>query len=157
MVIQGQSGLSLIEMMVSIAIMMLLALAVAPFASSWGSQAAVRQTQHMLQQAMSQLKASALRNPSGVSASAAAVLVSVPGQLCVRDGLPAALDCGQAGQSGWTALPPASIKLNGAFSQCVALDSAGMPVAASIGGVNCGTSMSFSISKGTESSDGTLY
>lgn len=160
---QSQSGLSLIEMMVSIAIMMLLALAVAPFASSWGSQAAVRQTQHMLQQAMSQLKASALRNPSGVSASAAAVLVSVPGQLCVRNGLPATLACAQGAQinqgsqSNWSALPPASIKLNGALSQCVALDSAAMPVAVSIGGVVCGTAMSFSISKGTESSDGTLY
>ncbi len=157
MVSQGQSGLSLIEMMVSIAIMMLLALAVAPFAASWGSQAAVRQSQHMLQQAMSQLKASALRNPNGVSASAAAVLVSVPGQLCVRHGVPNSLDCSQPAQNNWAAQPPASVKLNGALSQCVALDSAGMPVAASVGGVNCGTAMSFSISKGTESSDGTLY
>ncbi|MFY7863822.1 pilus assembly FimT family protein [Roseateles sp.] len=153
MVIPAQSGLSLIEMMVSIAIMMLLALAVAPFASSWGSQAAVRQTQHMLQQGMSQLKSNALRNANGVSAGAAAVLVSVPGQLCVVNGLPAGLHCNQ---SAWTAQPPASITLNGALSQCVALDSGGMPVNATVGAVNCSTLMSFSISKGTESSNGTL-
>ncbi|MEJ6004117.1 prepilin-type N-terminal cleavage/methylation domain-containing protein [Paucibacter sp. AS339] len=153
MVVHTQSGLSLIEMMVSITIMMLLALAVAPFASSWGSQAAVRQTQHMLQQAMSQLKANALRNPSGVSASAAAVLISVPGQLCVLSGLPAALNCNQG---GWVAQPPAGVTLNGALSQCIALDSTGMPVVATVGGVNCGTAMNFVISKGTESSNGTL-
>lgn len=151
--VSSQAGMSMIEMMVTIAIMMLLALAVAPFASSWGNQAAVRQTHSLLNQAMSQLKSTALRNPTAASATAAAVLVSVPGKLCVREGLPATLDCASF---NWSAQPPAAIKLNGAASQCIALDSAGMSLAATVGGVVCGTLMSFSINKGSEGSNGTL-
>ncbi|MCV2366030.1 prepilin-type N-terminal cleavage/methylation domain-containing protein [Paucibacter sp. DJ1R-11] len=148
-----QRGVSLIEMMVTVAVMMLLALAAAPFTSSWGSQASVRQTQTLLMQGMSQLKALALRNPAATSATAAAVLVAVPGQLCVRQGIPATLDCSAV---SWTSVPPASIKLNNATSQCVALDSSGSPVAATVGATVCGTALSFEVSKGTETSSGTL-
>jgi len=148
-----QSGVSLVEMMVTVAVMMLLALAAAPFTSSWGSQASVRQTQTLLMQGMSQLKALALRNPAASSATAAAVLVAVPGQLCVRQGIPATLDCSAV---TWTSVPPASIKLNNATSQCVALDSGGSPVAATVGATVCGTALSFEVSKGTETSSGTL-
>jgi len=147
------SGVSLVEMMVTVAVMMLLALAAAPFTSSWGSQASVRQTQTLLMQGMSQLKALALRNPAASSATAAAVLVAVPGQLCVRQGIPATLDCSAV---TWTSVPPASIKLNNATSQCVALDSGGSPVAATVGATVCGTALSFEVSKGTETSSGTL-
>ena len=143
----------MIELMVTITVMMLLAMAVAPFSVAWGNQAAVRQTQSLLNQAMSQTKSTALRNPTAASATAAAVLVSVPGKLCVREGLPAALDCASF---NWTSVPPAAIVLNGAASQCIALDSAGMSLAASVGGVACGTAMNFSISKGAETSNGTL-
>jgi prepilin-type N-terminal cleavage/methylation domain-containing protein len=148
-----QAGFSMIELMVTIAVMMLLAMAVAPFSVAWGNQASVRQTQSLLNQAMSQLKATALRNPTAASATAAAVLVSIPGKLCVRDGLPGGLDCSAF---NWTADPAASIRLNGATSQCIAMDSAGIALAASVGGVACGTALSFNISKGSESSDGTL-
>ncbi len=148
-----QRGVSVIEMMVTVAIMMLLAMAVAPFSVAWGNQAAVRQTHSLLNQAMSQMKSTALRNPTAASATAAAVLVSIPGKLCVREGLPGALDCSVF---NWSAVPPAAIKLNGANSQCIALDSAGLALSATVGGVACGTAMSFNIAKGSESSDGTL-
>lgn len=148
-----QSGFSMVEMMVTIAIMMLLAMAVAPFSVAWGNQAAVRQTQSLLNQAMGQMKATALRNPTAASATAAAVLVSIPGRLCVREGLPGSLDCSAF---NWSAQPAAAITLNGAGSQCIAMDSAGIALAATVGGVACGTALSFSISKGSESSDGTL-
>ncbi|MCV2355819.1 type II secretion system GspH family protein [Paucibacter sp. B2R-40] len=151
--VKSQAGVSMIELMVTIAIMMLLAMAVAPFSVAWGNQAAVRQTQSLLNQAMSQLEATALRNPTAASSTAAAVLVSVPGKLCVRAGLPAALDCSSF---NWSAVPPAAIQLNGAASQCIALDSAGMSLGAAVGGVACGTLMSFNIAKGSESSNGTL-
>ncbi|MCV2360974.1 MULTISPECIES: type II secretion system protein [Roseateles] len=151
--VKSQAGLSMIELMVTIAVMMLLAMAVAPFSVAWGNQAAVRQTQSLLNQAMSQLKSTALRNPSAASATAAAVLISIPGKLCVREGLPGALDCSAF---NWSAVPPAAIQLNAAASQCIALDSAGMSLSATVGGVACGTVMSFSISKGSESSNGTL-
>lgn len=150
----AQRGVSLIEMMVTIAIMMLLALAVAPFSASWGAQAYMRQSQTLLMQGMSQLKAIALRNPSASSAGASAVMISIPGKLCVASGVPAALNCNSA---AWTSDPPASIQVNGANSQCVALDSAGMPVAANVNGTVCGTTLSFRVSRGSETPlDGTL-
>jgi type II secretory pathway pseudopilin PulG len=152
--VNSQAGISIIELMVTVAIMMLLAMAVVPFSVAWGNQAAVRQTQSLLTQAMSQLKATALRNPTAASATAAAVLVSIPGKLCVDGGQPAALDCASF---NWIAQPPVAIKLNGAASQCIALDSGGMALAATVGGVVCGTATSFSISKGSETSDGTLH
>jgi type II secretory pathway pseudopilin PulG len=149
-----QCGVSLIEMMVTIAIMMLLALAVAPFSASWGAQAYMRQSQTLLMQGMSQLKALALRNPSASSAGASAVMISIPGKLCVASGVPAALNCTAA---AWTSNPPASIQVNGADSQCVALDSAGMPIAAIVAGTVCGTALSFRVSRGSETPlDGTL-
>jgi type II secretory pathway pseudopilin PulG len=151
--VNSQTGISMIEMMVTIAIMMLLAMAVVPFSVAWGNQAAVRQTHSLLTQAMSQLKATALRNPTAASATASAVLVSVPGKLCVAAGLPGALDCGSF---NWISQPPVAIKLNGAASQCLAMDSSGMALAATVGGTVCGTAMSFSISKGSETRDGTL-
>ncbi len=150
-----QSGLSLIELMVTITIMMLLAMAVAPFSASWGRQAHMRQSHSLLMQGMGQLKALALRNP-GASAggAAAAVLISLPGKLCVSIGQPDALSCAAA---SWTADPPASIELNGLASQCVALDSAGMPVALNVAGTVCDTALSFRIQRGSEDPiDGTL-
>jgi type II secretory pathway pseudopilin PulG len=143
----------LIELMVTVTIMMLLAAAAAPFALSWGDQSAVRQSQTLLQQGMNLLKATALRNPSAATGTASAVLVSIPGQLCVSSGLPLALDCSGA---LWTSKPPASIKLNGATSQCIALASTALPLAAAIGGTNCSSSLGFSISRGSEVSNGTL-
>lgn len=148
------SGFSVIELMVTVTVMMLLAVASAPFASSWGHQANVRHSQSILTQGMAQLKAAALRNNVGAaSGTASAVMLSYAGHVCVQLGAPATMDCSNA---WWRAVPPATITLNGASSQCVALDSTGMPVAATVGSLVCGTTLAFSISKGGETSNGSL-
>lgn len=150
-----QSGLSLIELMVTVTIMMLLAMALAPFSASWGRQAQMRQSHSLLMQGMGQLKALALRNPGASGGgAAAAVLISLPGKLCVSVGQPEVLSCAAA---SWTADPPASIALNGQASQCVALDSAGTPLALNLAGTVCDTALSFRIQRGSEDPiDGTL-
>ncbi len=146
-----ESGLSLIEMMVTLTVMLLLAVGAAPFSSGWANQAAVNQSNALLRQGMGQLKALALRNPGAVAGGAAsAVLISVPGKLCLHAVVPAALDCAGA---AWSAAPSATISIAGAASQCIAMDSAGLVLA---GGLACSTSLSYHIARGQETFDGTL-
>ncbi|MDC6171323.1 prepilin-type N-terminal cleavage/methylation domain-containing protein, partial [Paucibacter sp. XJ19-41] len=59
----GQHGIGLIELMVVVALMLLLALGGSALTASWVDQAAMRQSQAQLRQAMAELKAQALRNP----------------------------------------------------------------------------------------------
>lgn len=146
-----ERGLSLIEMMVTLTVLLLLAAGAAPFASGWANQAAVNQSNALLRQGMGQLKALALRNPGAVSSSAAsAVLISVPGKLCLQAQLPATLDCTGA---AWSATPPATIRIAGSASQCIALASTGIVLAGNLG---CSTLLSYHIARGQESFDGTL-
>lgn len=144
-------GLSLIEMMVTLTVMLLLAVGAAPFSAGWANQAAVNQSNALLRQGMGQLKALALRNPGAVAGGAAsAVLISVPGKLCLRAQTPTALDCTGA---TWSATPSATISIAGVASQCIAMDSTGVVLA---GGLACSTSLNYHIARGQESFDGTL-
>jgi len=103
---------------------------------------------------MGQLKAVALRNPAAASNSApAAVLISLSGKLCLQSSLPTTLSCSGA---IWSAVPGASISINGASSQCVAMSSTGVVIAGSLGSTACTTTVSYTISKGNESFDGSL-
>jgi prepilin-type N-terminal cleavage/methylation domain-containing protein len=149
--VKRQRGLSLIEMMVTLTVMLLLAAGAAPFSSGWANQAAVNQSNALLRQGMGQLKALALRNPGAVAGGvASAVLISVPGKLCLQAQAPTTLDCTGA---TWSATPSATIRIAGAASQCIAMDSAGIVLA---GGLACSASLSYSIARGQESFDGTL-
>lgn len=146
-----QKGLTLIELMVCITIAMLLAAAATPFALSWSHQSSVRQTHAQLRQGLSQLKATALRNPVAArTPSTSATLVSQAGQLCLHAGLPAELNCTAA---LWQSSVPASVTVAGASGGCVALDSNGLPIAAEVGDRACATRPTFVISRGDEKTD----
>lgn len=145
---QRQLGVSLIELMVCIVIAMLLAAAATPFALSWSHQSSVRQTHAQLRQGLSQLKATALRNPLAArSPNASATLVTQSGQLCLHAGLPAMLNCAGA---LWQSSVPASVKVANAASSCVALDNQGLPIEAAVGDSACATGPTFDISRGDE-------
>ncbi|MBB4845070.1 prepilin-type N-terminal cleavage/methylation domain-containing protein [Paucibacter oligotrophus] len=145
-----QQGLTLIELMVCITIAMLLAAAATPFALSWSHQSSVRQTHAQLRQGLSQLKATALRNPVAArSPDTSATLVTQAGQLCLHAGLPTELNCTAA---LWQSRVPASVTVAGASSSCVALDSNGLPLAANVGNRACARQPTFVISRGDETS-----
>lgn len=150
MVSRRQAGFSLVELMVTVAIMLLLALSTTPFTRAWADKAAVQQTQGQMRQALAQLRSQALRNGSAASSGPAAVLISLQGRLCVFSGAPATLSCDAA---GWSAAPQATITVNDAASQCLALDSAGLPLSSTIGETACTTNFVYKISRGTESPD----
>ena len=145
---QSQQGVSLIELMVCIVIAMLLAAAVTPFALGWSYQSSVRQTHAQLRQGLSQLKATALRNPLATGApNAAATLVSQAGQLCLHAGLPTTLNCTGA---LWQSIVPASVKVANAAVSCLALDNKGLPIEVDVAGNPCVTAPTFVISRGSE-------
>ncbi|WP_231512292.1 prepilin-type N-terminal cleavage/methylation domain-containing protein [Paucibacter sp. KBW04] len=149
-----QGGLSLIETMVCVALMMILAAAATPFALAWADQAAVRQTHAQLRQGMSQLKATALQNPAGMRVEeSAAVLLSLPGRLCVQAGAPQAMSCENA---VWQATVPAQINIAGASTHCLALGNSGLPVEASLADKACASQMNYRVSRGKEISSGTF-
>lgn len=146
-----EHGLSLIEMMVTLTVMLLLAIGAAPFSSGWANQAAVNQSNALVRQGMGQLKALALRNPGAVAGGAAsAVLISVPGQLCLQPQMPATLSCTGA---AWSTTPSATVRIAGAASQCIAMDSTGLLLAGALG---CSTSLSYRVTRGQEVFDGSL-
>ena len=148
-------GFGLIETMVVLTLMLLIAVAASPFAVSWGNQAAVRQTQSLLVQAMALTKSTALKNPLARSSNepAATLISSASAGLCVHAGSPAVANCNGA---LWRATPGASIQLQGANTQCIALANDGRPLAASVGALSCQTSLSYQISRGNENSQATL-
>ncbi|MBT9501249.1 MAG: prepilin-type N-terminal cleavage/methylation domain-containing protein [Burkholderiaceae bacterium] len=154
MVSRRQAGFSMVELMVTVTIMLLLALATTPFTRAWADKAAVQQTQGQMRQALAQLRSQALRNASAASTGPAAVLVSLQGRLCVFSGAPATLSCESA---GWSAVPPAAITVNEATSQCLALDSAGLPLSSTIGDTACATDFVYKISRGAENPDGQAF
>jgi len=150
-----QRGLGLIELMVTIALIGILAAVAAPFSINWGNQSAVQSSKALLLQGMAQAKAMALRNGAGASNDQpAAWLLSTGSQLCVYTQLPSSLACGSA---TWKASPSASLTLQGASSQCIALNSLGSPLSAVVGSTTCGTTLTYTLSKGNESSTGTLF
>lgn len=66
MVMKQQSGFTLIEIMVVIALIAFLALSVSPIGGSWVRSANVQKTEGNLMEAIGRAKAGALRNPTGL-------------------------------------------------------------------------------------------
>jgi len=154
-------GFSLIELMVTIAVMLLLLLVGAPFAAGWGNSASVQQSKSQLMQGMAQLKATALRNTNAVlisdTATPSAVLVSTGTQLCVYSGAPANPGCDPAAAGfSWGAAISAALTLNDATLQCIAMNNIGIPMPLAIGSITCGTSMNYQLTRGSEHDSGTL-
>ena len=144
----GQRGIGLIELMVVVALMLLLALGGSALTASWVDQAAMRQSQAQLRQAMAELKAQALRNPEArPMGEAAAVLLSLPGRLCVHRGRPDELACAGA---RWQATPPARIQLAEQDSACLAMDSAGQLLDSAVGEGLCTTELAYRIARHKE-------
>lgn len=80
MVKRRKAGFTLIEMMVTLAIMALLLLVGAPLGRAWVANAHIAQAESQLLQAYERTRALALRNPAGVTAPTTAAT------LCITNG-----------------------------------------------------------------------
>ncbi|QPF73522.1 hypothetical protein G8A07_11720 [Roseateles sp. DAIF2] len=142
--------------MMALALTMLLAVGGTALNRVWLDKTAMRQSQALLNQAMSELKARALRNPNGQPmGQPAAVLLSLNGQLCVFGAAPAQRNCANA---LWLGRPTAGIQFQNQEPNdaCLAMDSAGQLLPSSVAGINCGMNLNYTISRNQEPIDGTL-
>ncbi|BCL76545.1 hypothetical protein JHS3_22810 [Jeongeupia sp. HS-3] len=132
-------GFTLIELMITIAILALLLAVGVPFTQRWGQSARVQQVDSTLKQGFAHAKAVALRNPSGATTGNAAVLRLVDNELLVCEG---AVTCTTT-NAVWRGSKPTSttISLTG--------------LATGLGFSNQGmaTVSSYSVSDGDETSD----
>lgn len=135
------SGVTLIELMIAIALVSILALVAVPLTVSWSNQAKLTETAGILDQAFGRAKASALRNPAGVAGTAASALCFAGDRVSLRlaedAGTPA--DCGAANTPSWSAALPGGITLSPAGTtnplSCVCLSNKSLLLS---GGADCG-------------------
>lgn len=151
MIVPGQRGFTLIELMVAITILFVMMLVAAPLGGGWTDSANVRTANHRLLEGMARAKALALNNPDSKSGTtAAAVLLWDGASFCLYKPsiLPATLACDSTAL--WQAAATATITLNSATKQCVALNDRALAVTATVGSTTCGTALTYSITQNTE-------
>lgn len=135
-------GISLIELMVTIALMIILTLIGLPLTKAWGDSARQREAAGVLAEGLGRAKALAMRNPGGIEDTA-----KPSGYACLTGSTIAVArtDLGGAcgkGQLDWSGTIPteASAKLpSGSAFQCVAYNSRGEALAIVINGLACTT------------------
>lgn len=149
MVAKHHRGFSLIELLVTLAIMAILMAVGVPLTSAWADSAKVNDAKGKLTQAYSMAKAIAQRNPSGISLpSAAAGLSIVSGTLLVCTGNPVATTCTAGGSTvKWQATLPAQTTVSIGGGTTLGFDNTGVPLA----GTN------FSIAYRSQNETGNLY
>ncbi|MFG6447557.1 Tfp pilus assembly protein FimT/FimU [Roseateles sp. BYS180W] len=147
--LRGAHGASLVELMVTVAVMGMLVMAVLPLTTRWADQQMVTQSQQMLVTALAQLRATALRNTDGKSLSdPAAVLVVSDAKVCVHRGTPLALNCQGA---VWSADMRSSVQLHAQAQQCLAMNSMGQALRRTVGATECNVTGAYAVSRGGES------
>jgi len=147
-----QSGFTLIELMITIAIIALLAVVAAPYTSSWIHEANVNEAKSTLHRAHGQAKAIALRNPNGVMEGnqVAASVKLDNGVLLACRGEPDQLTCaaGDAtGIVGWQGNWPAGVSIDDADSFEARINNRGQILDENDSPVHEG--ITFSLSKGS--------
>ena len=153
--VKGQTGFTLVELMITLALIAMLAMMATPYTASWIHSAQVQTTVATLEQAFASAKALALRNPAGVKGSDPAASVNLVGNtLVVCSG--AAGDAGCVGDMVWQGdvTDGVSIQLGGASLTSIVFDNSGQAIDES---GNALTSLDLHIAKGEASHDDHLY
>lgn len=136
-------GLSLIELMVTLALLAFLLSVGLPLTSGWVQSAHQRDAVGMLTEALGRAKALALRNPQGLADQSQPVAVTCLGKstLSVVAASAKGVDCGVG--RAWAAQLPADASIvqsdNSTF-QCVAFNERGIALATTVGSLACSQS-----------------
>ena len=145
-----EPGFTLVELMVTIAIIGFLAMVAAPYTISWIHEANVNSARSLLHQAHSKAKALALRNPEGEGlGSVAASVVLSDGSLMVCQGEPSGGTC--SGSPVWQGEWPAGVTLAMTVDEVtvanILINNRGQILDDSANPINGG--LAFSLSKGS--------
>lgn len=123
-------GFSLIELMITLAVLGILLAVGVPLTRAWSDSAYQREAAGLLQQGISRTKATALRNEGGVQNSAPAAVLCLSSQSLKLFKLDKGqgIDCSATSNSLWSAALPSSatIKVQGSNFTCVAFDNRGL-------------------------------
>ncbi|AGA89647.1 prepilin-type N-terminal cleavage/methylation domain-containing protein [Thioflavicoccus mobilis 8321] len=155
--VNGQTGFSLIELMITLLILSITLLVGVPFTGRWVQSAQVQETRSLLLQGYGQAAALALRNPLGVTGSQAAASLKLvtddegDSTLLVCEGPSGDAECAIGGsrahwQTELTRATGVAIRLNGAETGAASLDNTGLPI----------TGTAFLVTKGEAKESGTL-
>ncbi|GGA03244.1 pilus assembly FimT family protein [Dyella caseinilytica] len=134
-------GLTLVELMVTLALFAFLMLIGLPLTRAWVQSAHQRDASGMLIEGLGRAKALAMRNPQGFTNQSLPVAVAclVAGQISVVAVGTSGVDCSQT--SDWDAQLPTDASVvqagNGLVFQCAAYNERGIALAVSVGNMTC--------------------
>ena len=155
--VKAQSGFTLTEILIVIAITGVLAAATAPYSSNWTDTTNVRHATDMLNQSFQNGKTVALRNPlQVVGSNPAAGLNLESGILLLCQGDPADSNCTAGGSRVvWQSTIPdgVTVQINGANLTNIEIDNTG----GAIDGSGNTLAVAYSISRGSKNATGTLF
>jgi type IV pilus assembly protein PilA len=141
---QGSAGLTLIEMMVTLALFAFLVLLSLPLTHTWVESAHQRDAYGALVEGLGRAKAAALRNAQAATDQTLPVAVTclISGKISVVVAGTNTVDCSQAGD--WDAQLPfdaSIVQANGTAFQCAAYNERGIALSTSVGNLACTTSL----------------
>jgi type IV pilus assembly protein PilA len=138
---RSTAGLTLIELMVTLALFAFLILIGLPLTRGWVQSAHQRDALGMMTEGLGRAKALAMRNPQGFTSQAVPVAVAclVVGKVSVVAAGTSGVDCSQA--SDWNAQLPSDASVvqtqGGTTFQCAAYNERGIALAVSVGSLTC--------------------
>lgn len=156
--VSAHRGFTLVELLITLALIAIVALAAVPYTTAWINTANVQTSAASLEQAFAKAKALALRNPAGVSVGTPAASVKLVGNnLIVCSGAPGDAGCAVAGGNMvWlgNVTDGVAIQWGGAGLSSVLFDNSGQAVD---GNGNPLAILDLSVRKGDVSYDAHLY
>lgn len=147
----SQRGFSLIELLVSLALLAFFITLAVPFTNTWSNNTKLHEAESLLRQGVGRAKALAQRNELGITGSQTAAI------LC-QDSTTAVLKLYQAatctGTPVWSAQLPTAVNItNGeTLFSCLAISNRGLPVASN----SCNVTSTYTLSIGGESDTVTI-
>ena len=158
------SGFTLIELVVTLAIMATVLMLAMPLTGSWVDSATVVESKALLQQAYSRTRATALANPGGVAGEGvAAYMCLVDSKIYVQSAT--LTTCGEINAEtnikfDWVGNLKPNVAVDTsqrATFVCMGMSNLGMPISGALNGATCTTDKILTVTKGEQSDEKTLY
>lgn len=105
-------GFTIVELLIVITLMCIFVMATTQLTGKWVEQTRLTEAQGLIERAIGQTKALAIRNPKGVFDGAAAALCVNDKTIEIKSIVDGAVNCGTAGEQIWSAKLPKDVSIN---------------------------------------------